>query len=175
MSVTALLHRYNNNNRNERLGLLNKQFMLVLNGRTNIQFINQKTKIKTFSAKYSIHRQLCSKFKCGKQIEVAFYGTELCSAFQRKTGHFQTLQWNKYTNWYIKTQNMCWNQLFFFGKIKFQAQLFVNYQLSKLGFCFGFFQYGDPCHQLCDIQCNRQNGRLEQACWKHRILIHWVR
>lgn len=78
MSVTALLHRYNNNNRNERLGLLNKQFMLVLNGRTNIQFINQKIKIKTFSAKYSIHRQLCSKFKCGKQIEVAFYGTELC-------------------------------------------------------------------------------------------------
>lgn len=75
MSVTALLHRYNNNNRNERLGLLNKQFMLVLNGRTNIQFINQKIKIKTFSAKY---RQLCSKFKCGKQIEVAFYGTELC-------------------------------------------------------------------------------------------------
>lgn len=72
MSVTALLHRYNNNNRNERLGLLNKQFMLVLNGRTNIQFINQKIKIKTFSAKYSIHRQLCSKFKCGKQIEVAF-------------------------------------------------------------------------------------------------------
>lgn len=78
MSATALLHRYNNNNRNERLGLLNKQFMLVLNGRTNIQFINQKIKIKTFSAKYSIHRQLCSKFKCGKQIEVAFYGTELC-------------------------------------------------------------------------------------------------
>lgn len=78
MSVTALLHTYNNNNRNERLGLLNKQFMLVLNGRTNIQFINQKIKIKTFSAKYSIQRQLCSKFKCGKQIEVAFYGTELC-------------------------------------------------------------------------------------------------
>lgn len=140
-----LLHIYINDNRNERLGMLNKQFMLVLNGRTNIQFINLKIKIKTFSAKYSIHRQLCSKFKCGKQIEVAFYGTQLWP----ETGHFKTFQWNEYTNWYIKTQNVCWNQFFFKEKSDFKLNYLsiTYYQLSKFGFCFGFFQYGDPCNQ----------------------------